>query len=179
VVFVQGGGEGTHDSWDNKLVASLEHALGPGYAVAYPRMPNEARPDPASWKKAIAKELRKLSDGVILVGHSIGAAIVIDYLADRDLEARIAATFLIATPFIGDGGWPSDDLRPTKEAAAELRDRAPLYLYQGRDDETVPLSHLGLLAKALPHATVRRLEGRDHQLNHDLSEIAHDIRHLE
>src|SRR4051812_15264491 len=41
VMFVQGGGEGAHDSWDNKLVASLEQALGAGYSVRYPRMPKE------------------------------------------------------------------------------------------------------------------------------------------
>ena len=131
VLFVQGGGRAVHDSWDNKLVASLEKGLGPTYRIRYPRMPDEANPRPAAWKKAIDRELRKLSDGVFLVGHSVGAAILMDYLADRTLDRRLAGVFLIATPFIGDGGWPSDDLRPTKEAAAELSDGAPLHLYQG------------------------------------------------
>jgi fermentation-respiration switch protein FrsA (DUF1100 family) len=57
----------------------------------------------------------------------------------------------------------------------ELPSGAPLYLHQGRNDETVPFSHVGMLAKALPHATIRRLKGRDHQLNNDLSEVARDI----
>jgi predicted alpha/beta hydrolase family esterase len=179
VLFVQGGGKDTHDSWDNKLVASLEQALGPGYRIHYPRMPGEADPNPTAWKKTIAREFSNLSDGVIVIGHSVGAAILIDYLADGDVERRLAGVFLIATPFIGDGGWPSNDLRPTKAVAADLADRGSLHLYQGRDDETVPLSHIGLLAKALPHATIRRLEGRNHQLNDDLSEIAHDIRLLD
>jgi predicted alpha/beta hydrolase family esterase len=175
VLFVQGGGRDVHDSWDNKLVASLKKELGAGYAIHYPRMPNEADPDPTAWKKAIDRQLRKLSDGVILVGHSIGAAMLIDYLADGNLERRPSGVFLIATPFIGDRGWPSDDLRPTKELACLLSDEAPLYLYHGRDDETVPFSHVGMFAKALPHATIRRFEGRDHQLNDNLSELAHDI----
>ena len=179
VLFVQGGGSSdTHDSWDNKLVASLKKELGAGYTIRYPRMPHEADPDATAWKKAIDRGLRKLSDGVILVGHSIGAAILIDYLADGNLERRPSGVFLIATPFIGDGGWPSDDLRPTRELASLLPDEAPLYLYHGRDDETVPFSHVGMFAKALPHATIRRLEGRNHQLNDKLSELAHDIRRL-
>jgi len=115
---------------------------------------------------------------VILVGHSIGAAILIDYMADGNLERRPDGIFLIAAPFIGDRGWPSDDLRPTKELASLLPDEAPRFLYHGRDDETVPFSHVGMLAKALPHATVRRFKGRNHQLNDNLSELAHDIRRL-
>jgi predicted alpha/beta hydrolase family esterase len=179
VLFVQGGGKDVHDSWDNKLVASLEQGLGPGYVIRYPRMPGEDDPDPEAWKRAIAREVGKLSDHVILVAHSVGAAIVLDFLADGDLERQFAGVFLIATPFIGDGGWPSDDLRPTKELVADLPDGLPLYLYQGDDDDIVPLSHIGLFKKALPHATIRRFEGYNHQLNDNLSEVAHDIRLLE
>lgn len=179
VLFVQGGGKGVHDSWDNKLVASLRKALGPGYVVSYPRMPNEASPAPLAWKRAIDEEIGQSGDDVILVGHSVGAAILIDYLADRNRELSPAGVFLIAPPFIGESGWPSDDLRPTKEAAASLPDGALIHLYHGRDDETVPFSHLGMFAEVLPDATIRPLDGRDHQLNEDLSEVAHDIRRLE
>src|SRR4051795_7989402 len=175
VLFVQGGGRGAHDAWDNKLVASLEKELDGGHEVRYPRMPNEADPDAVTWKEAIAQELGKLRDGAILVGHSVGAAILLDRLADGGLERRLAGVFLIAAPSMGEGGWPSDDLRPSKELAANLPAGTPLYLYQGHHDETVPFCHLGLLAKALPRATVRGLEGRNHQLNDDLSEVALDI----
>jgi predicted alpha/beta hydrolase family esterase len=178
ILFVQGGGRGVHDSWDDKLVASLKKELGPGYTVHYPRMPNEASPEPTAWKKAIERELGRLPDGAILVGHSVGAAILIDYLADPNPRRKLAGVFLIAAPFIGDGGWPSDSLRPTKEAAASFHDDAPIYLYQGGKDATVPFSHLGMLASAFPQATVRPLEGRDHQLDEDLSVVASDVMRL-
>jgi predicted alpha/beta hydrolase family esterase len=178
VLFVQGGGRDTHDAWDNKLVASLAEALGAGYTIRYPRMPDEADPDPTAWRNAIHRELTRMSNGAILVGHSIGAAILLDSLADGDVDRRLAGVFLVATPFIGDGGWPSDDLRPTRKVPAALSHDVPLYLYQGREDETVPFSHIDMFASALPHATIRRLEGRNHQLNDDLSELARDIRLL-
>jgi predicted alpha/beta hydrolase family esterase len=177
VLFVQGGGKDTHDAWDDKLVASLRKALGSGYSVHCPRMPDEDRPDAAAWKKAIARALSTLGDGAIVVGHSVGGAILVDHLADGDPDARPAAVFLIAAPFIGDGGWPSGDLRPTREAAARLPAALPIYFYQGDDDDTVPSDHLGMFAEAFPRAIVRRLSGRNHQLNDDLTEVAHDIKH--
>jgi hypothetical protein len=44
VLFIQGAGAAVHDAWDDKLVRSLERALGDGYSVLYPRMPDEADP---------------------------------------------------------------------------------------------------------------------------------------
>jgi predicted alpha/beta hydrolase family esterase len=179
VLFVQGGGREAHDAWDSRLVTSLKKELGPGYNVRYPRMPDEANPDAVAWKRAIASELKTLSGEVVLIGHSIGGAILFDYLADAGQRSRPAAVFLISSPFIGDKGWPSEELRPTKDAATDLPQGVPIYVYHGAADDTVPVSHLEMFAKALPRAIVRRLEGRDHQLNGDLSEVAHDIKRLE
>jgi len=178
VVFVQGGGEDVHDTWDNRLVASLEQALGAGYTVRYPRMPKEADPDPRAWKTAIARELARTpgsvrDSAIILVAHSVGAAILLELLAEVGSAGRISGVFLVAPPFIGDGGWPSGELRPTKQAAAAIQaDVMPLYLYFGANDETVPASHARSFEAAFPRAHIRRLPGHDHQLNDDLSAVA-------
>lgn len=178
-MFVQGAGEGAHDLWDNRLVASLERALGVGYVVRYPRMPKEGEPHPRAWTRAISRELgRARGAGSILVAHSVGAAIALDFVARSAAGRRISAVFLIAPPFIGDGGWPSGELRPTKQVGAEIPQGVPLYLYFGARDQTVPLAHARLFEKVLPRARVRRLPGRDHQLDDDLSAVARDIRRL-
>jgi hypothetical protein len=51
-------------------------------------------------------------------------------------------------------------------------------VYIGTDDEMVSLEHASLYQRAIPQAVVRRLDGRDHQLNNDLSEVAADILRL-
>lgn len=117
VLFIQGGGAGTHAEWDNKLVDSLRRELGPGYDVRYPRMPNEADPGYAVWKAALAEEMAGLADGAVVVGHSIGGTILINALAEATPKQKLAGI-------------------------------------------------------------VRRLPGRDHQLNDDLAEVAADIRAL-
>jgi len=175
VLFVQGGGKGAHDQWDDKLVASLERALGPDYDIRYPRMPNERAPSFKAWGATLGREIARLDDGAILVGHSIGGTILIHALAEQPkLLRNIAAVHLIAAPFVGDGGWPSDDIVSPQNWAAPFAG-VTVYLYQGDADKTTPNTHVDLYAKAIPQAHVRRLKGRDHQLNNDLSEIAEDI----
>jgi pimeloyl-ACP methyl ester carboxylesterase len=176
LLFIQGGGAGTHDEWDNKLVESLGRELGPDYEIRYPRMPNEDEPSYAVWKAAIEKELATLDDEAILVGHSVGATILINALAERPSKRRFAAICLIAAPFVGEGGWPSDDLKPPSDLGARLPRGVPIHLFHGLEDETAPPSHAELYARAVPQARVHRLPGRDHQLNNDLSEVGAAIR---
>jgi len=64
----------------------------------------------------------------------------------------------------------SDPARPTR---ALYFSKAPVPWGEGPHYE-----HVGLYARAIPQAVVRRLTGRDHQLNNDMSEVATDIRRL-
>ena len=178
VLLIQGGGEGTHEEWDNNILESLERELGPDYAIRYPRMPNEADPKYAAWKATLKRQFAGLDDGAILVGHSIGGTILIRTLADDPPTLTFGGIFLIAAPFVGDGGWHSEDIEPLSDLGAKLPEQTPIYLYHGSKDETAPFEHVHLYAKAIPQAVVRRLSGRDHQLNNEMSEVAADIQRL-
>ena len=176
VLFVQGGGAGAHDQWDDKLVASLKGALGREFGVRYPRMPDEDDPRFGAWSAVLEREIVGLDADALLVGHSVGGTILIHMLAEHpELLDRIAGVYLIAAPFVGDGGWPSDDIETTPDLGAKLPKDVAVFLYQGDADETVPVAHLDLYARAIPRARVCVLPGRDHQLNNDLSEVARDI----
>lgn len=176
VLFVQGAGEGTHDDWDDKLVRDLERALGNGYSVLYPRMPDEAEPNYPAWKQKLVATFRELEDGAILVGHSFGGAVLMQVLVEHPPECRLGAIALIAAPFIGEGGWSIDPMQPMDDLASRLPAGVPVFLYHGDGDREVQPEHLSLYAKAIPRAIARILEQRDHQLHNDLSEVARDIR---
>jgi predicted alpha/beta hydrolase family esterase len=185
VLFVQGAGEDVHDRWDDKLVESLERELGAGYAVRYPRMPNEDDPRYSDWKAALFGEFDSLQDGAILVGHSVGGTILIHAvggtilihaLAERLPRPRLGGIFLVAAPFIGEGGWPSADIGPRTDFSKSVPAGVPIFLYHGTEDEIVPVAHVHLYAKAIPHAAVRTCERSNHQLNNDMSQVARDIR---
>jgi predicted alpha/beta hydrolase family esterase len=176
VVFIQGGGEGAYQA-DAELASSLRKALGADYEVRYPAMPNENDPDYAAWKSRILAELADLSEGAILVGHSIGASVIIKLLTEA--APSLAGAFLIAGPF-----WHDDEFWNWKEAelpgdaGTRIPATLPVTFYHGSDDEFVPFSHLAMYARLFPTATIRRLDGRNHQLNGDLSDVARDIRAL-
>jgi pimeloyl-ACP methyl ester carboxylesterase len=178
ILFIQGGGPGAHDEWDAKLVGSLRRELGPQYEIHYPRMPNEATPAYTAWKAALKPELEALGDRAILIGHSIGGTILVNALAEQRSKRSFAGIFLIAAPFVGPGGWPSNDIAPMRDLGARLPKDLPVFLYHGAKDGTAPVVHADLYQAAIPQADVCKLEGRDHQLNNDLSEIAADIRAL-
>ena len=178
VLFIQGGGAGVHDNWDDKLVDSLRRELGDGYEVRYPRMPAEDDPSDATWGPAIREAMATLDDGAVVVGHSVGGTLLVHTLADDTPEVRLAAIVLVAAPFVGAGGWPADEFELPDDLGARLPADVPVHLFHGLDDDTAPAAHAELYARAMPQADVQRLPGRDHQLNNDLREIAVAIRAL-
>lgn len=98
VLLIQGAGEGAHRD-DAKLAGSLRSELGENYQVRYPAMPDEEDADYETWKSVILQEVEAMGEGAILVGHSIGASVLIRMFADRGPKPAIAGMFLIAGPF--------------------------------------------------------------------------------
>jgi predicted alpha/beta hydrolase family esterase len=174
VLFVRGAGEGAHEA-DEKLAASLRDALGRGYDVRSPQMPDEDDPEVGAWKEKIAGELATMDGAAILVGHSAGAVVLLEYLSEEVVEKPIAGLFLVAAPYVGTGGWEVEEGALREDFASELPEGLPVFLYHARDDEVVPFEHLALYKAKLPRATVREFDGRGHQFGDDLSEVARDI----
>ena len=105
----------------------------------------------------------------------MGATILINALAEQPPECVLEAIVLIAAPFVGEGGWPSDEFELPKDLGARLPHGVRVHVFHGVGDETVPPSHADLYAQVIPQARVHLLAGRDHQLNNDLSDVAKAI----
>lgn len=176
VLFIQGGGAGVHDAWDDKLFDSLKRELGDGYEVRYPRMPDEDDPSHARWSAAIRREMAALGGGAVVAGHSVGGTILINALAERPPERELRAIVLIAAPFVGAGGWPGDEFELPHDLGARLPQGVPVHVFHGLQDQTAPPSHADLYARVIPQAQLHRLPGRDHQLDNDLSEVAETVK---
>jgi pimeloyl-ACP methyl ester carboxylesterase len=178
VLFIQGGGENVHDGWDDELVADLRRKLGSSFEIVYPRMPNEADPHFSAWRQEIERHFDGLGDGVIVIGHSIGGSMLAAILGERRLQKPPHVMILASAPFIGTGGWLSDEITRMDDLGARVAPDLMVHIFQGLADQTAPPAHADLYARAVPQAHVHKLPGRDHQLNNDMREIAHTVRSL-
>jgi predicted alpha/beta hydrolase family esterase len=177
VLFIQGGGAGAHDA-DRLLMESLQKALGNGYRVRFPLMPNEDDPKYEAWKAAIEARLTELSGPIVLAGHSLGGFLLLKFLVETRLPPDLAGLFFIAMPFVSESeGWQFPDMA-LPEGFAEKISGVPTFLYHSRDDEVAPFEHLDLYRARLVHATLRVFDGRGHQFQNDLGAVADDIRRL-
>ncbi|MCB0164156.1 MAG: alpha/beta fold hydrolase [Anaerolineae bacterium] len=174
VLFIHGAGQGAYEE-DGKLVASLQQALGTGYAIRYPKV-EEENPELEVWQAQIEEELAAFDNGSILVGHSFGGSILLKYLSEHTLEKPVGGIYIIAAPYWGAEDWQYEAYALLENVASKLPQESPIVLYHSRDDEIVPFSHLALYAEKLPQATVRAFEDRGHQLNNNLAEVAEDIK---
>jgi predicted alpha/beta hydrolase family esterase len=178
ILFIHGGGGGAYKA-DAALAESLRAELGADYHVRYPEMPNDAEPDYQTWKCIILDHAREMGERAILVGHSIGASVLLKIFTEPDDKPPIAGLISISAPFWHeDDFWRWDEVKLSADAAQNFPRDTPLFLYHGKADDFVPPEHLDMHAKALPFATIQELAGRDHQLNGDLSDVARDIAEL-
>lgn len=180
IFLIQGAGAGAYEE-DKQLATNLSHALGQQYEVHYPAMPHEDDASYEEWKQHLEKELAAMQEPIVLVGHSVGASVLIKWMSELEVEQSIAGMLLLACPFWGGDGWRYEgyeELMLPEDSAAKLSNGRQIFLYHCRDDVTVPFDHLALYAQTLPEATVCERDEGGHQFNNDLSFVAEDIKGL-
>jgi len=127
-LFIQGGGSEEDYAADAKLFASFQEVLGEAYVVHYPRLLDEPAPD-FGRKKKIGNEISSIKGEVILVGHSLGASMLLKYLSENKIKKRIRGVFLISTPFwSGDEDWQQGP-KLQEGFADRLPKGIPIFLY--------------------------------------------------
>src|SRR6186713_2261656 len=133
ILFIQGGGDDGYEA-DKSLAASLKKKIGQDYDLKYPDLgSDESLPD-FGWLKQIGKEISKAKSNVILVGHSLGASMILKYLSENPFNEKIKGIFLVATPFwSGNEDW-KQGLKLKENFAEKLPDQIPIFFYHSKDD---------------------------------------------
>ena len=119
-----------------------------------------------------------IKDDAFLVGHSLGASLLLKYLSENKITKVIRGIFLISTPFwMGEEDWVQG-LKLQDGFAERLPENVPVFLYHSVDDEEVPFTHLDTYRQKLSDATLRQIAKGGHQLDNNLAAVALDIRSL-
>jgi predicted alpha/beta hydrolase family esterase len=179
ILFIHSAGPQGPDEGSGGLVEYLVNILSYDYLVQHPLMPHTENPRYDAWKTKLKEELERMDQNLILIGHSLGASILLKYLSEEKYSNHIQGLFLISTPYWKKKAGGIDEFVLSENFASKLEKISPIYFYHSKDDEYVPFSHLGYYSKALPKAIIRKLEGHEHEFGYGLPKLIEDIKQLE
>jgi uncharacterized protein len=157
---------------------NLQKALGEGYEVVLPDMPNWTNAKYAEWKIWFEKLFPYLNPEVILVGHSMGGAFLAKYLSEEHFPKTISGTFLVAAPFDADEGRQLVEFAIKKPLDQFESQGGRIFLYHSKDDPVVDIAECEKYQKYLKSAVVRTFTDRGHFNQESFPELVKDIKNL-
>jgi len=165
-----GKGKGSYD-----LVQYLKSKLSDDFQILFPIIQKPEEPSYQQFKKMFASAFTKITEPVILIGHSLGGSTLLKYLSEEKPSVSVFALLLIATPH-----WGSNmkEFQLKENFQNSLPDIPAIFLYHSKNDPEVPIENLEFYEKALKKATVRRVPGKEHIFSKGLPDLVSDIRSL-
>lgn len=157
---------------------SLQADLGSEYEVLQPQMPCKQNAKYLEWRIWFEKLIPFLNDGVILVGHSLGASFLTRYLSEQTFPKKISATLLIAGAYSLEVEEMSEEFIAPNSLTLFEKQGGKIFLYHSKDDPVVPFSELAKYQSALPGATARIFDDRQHFNQETFPELVADITSL-
>lgn len=136
-----------------KWRTTLSEALGDEYEVFLPQMPNKMNAKYLEWEIWFEKYLPFLKDGVILIGHSLGASFLLRYLSQKNLSIKVGGLYLIAAPYFEKDQEEGGDFCFDEVHLPLIAQKvAKIVLIHSKDDVVVPFTHFEKLMSGFPNA---------------------------
>lgn len=154
LVFIHGAGGTVNDPeyGSAQLLRFLKHELARDFRIRAPLMPHPEAPRANAWLDALEAELSDLPADAVLVGHSMGGAMLLKLLAERKQTLVASGLVMIACPFWGEPDWEVEEFYLPEEFPNCLSGLNRILLYHSRDDSIVPFSHMAAYHKHIPRA---------------------------
>lgn len=137
VIICHGYGADPMSNWFDWLRRELE-----GLDVKVPDFGQDQTPDYGKWSTKLEEVLQGLNPGeTVLVGHSLGGALVSRYLSQYEGEPFLKA-FLVAAPYENIGWEVLDVFFDGSKLDASAKDKAKkFYILASDNDPYIPLDH--------------------------------------
>lgn len=159
-------GEGSYD-----LVHWLREEIGDIYEIKFPLIEDPEAPSYEMWENMLDKAFPKLTNGSILIGHSLGGSMLLKYLSENHVDCRIEGLFLVASPYWGQENWEVDEFRLKESFTSDLPSIARIHLFHCKNDPIVPFEHMKLYKSVLLRAEIHALNCDDHAFANGLPEL--------
>ncbi|CAN5696209.1 alpha/beta fold hydrolase [soil metagenome] len=165
-----GQGKGSYD-----LVKYLRSKLSDRFQIHFPIIEKPNSPAYDKFKKMFKLTFTKISEPVILVGHSLGGSTLLKYLSEEKPGISILGLFLVSTPH-----WKSNmkEFQLKENFQTSLKDISKIFLYHSKEDTDVPIDNLAFYENAFKTAVVHKLKGCEHIFSKGLPELVADIKSL-
>ena len=155
---------------DKKWKERYQEFLGEDWEIVMPSMPSPRNAKYIEWELWLQKYIPFLHDEVIMVGHSLGAIFLAEFLQNHTLPITIMQLHLVAGPAPSCGDFTFTTLDNLEKQCAEV------HMYHSQDDFVVPFKDVEAYTKALPHAKVHIFEDRGHFLQPEFPELMENIK---
>lgn len=158
---------------------SFNKKLGTDFEVVQPEMPNSMNAHYSEWKIWFEKFIPFFQKQVVLVGHSLGGIFLAKYLSENTFPKKIHATFLIAAPFDDKDCTESlGDFKLLKSLTRFAKQGGKIFLYQSKDDASVPFVDVKKYQEEIPNAILRLFTDKGHFNQKSFPELLKDIKAL-
>lgn len=168
-------GSGSQDIFTKTLPIDL----GDDVEVFMPSMPNKQNAKFEEWSLWFERHFEYLSDGVVLVGWSLGGLFLAKYLALNKLPFTVSAVHLMAAPYGGTDDADGNDcgsFRFETDLLPGLLVAHEIHLWHSTDDFVVPYSHALKYQEMLKNAVFHTFTDRNHFLIEHFPELIMQIK---
>lgn len=156
----------------------LQDQLGANYQVLLPSMPNKTNARYSEWKIWFDHLADVITDGCVLIGHSMGAIFLAKYLSESTFARKIKATILIATPYDDESVEDLTDFKIESLSGKLAEQAGRIIFFNGPDDPVIALSDIEKYKKDLPAAEFNMLPAPDHFMRADFPQLVELIKEL-
>lgn len=162
LIFIHGAGDDVERP--DGIARFLKTRLGSAFDIAAPQMPDGGADVLGD---RVEDALRETDADTILVGHSLGASMLLKVISERLPGLHARALVLIAPPFWGAKDWLYEDFYLPDGFAGTLTRIDNVVHIQGGADDSVDIGHQALYAKHLPGMRLITLDGAGHDIEGD------------
>ena len=141
----------------------LQDALhAKGHEVVVPNLPNPEDPDPEEWTKVLVEKIGSIDDETIILGHSLGASMVLRFLEAAEAKSTPRGCILVSPPWMIKAEALRGFFMSELDFDVLMWKASRFVVVHSRDDKVIQFDHAEKYAKVLHAKLIEGAPGDEH-----------------